>query len=316
MSKIAVIIVSWNCRESLFRCLKSLKEYAPPSLEIIVVDNASADGTEKEIPQQFPDIHFLPQKKNLGFAAANNIGVSVTKADYLFFLNPDTFIKPRAIEILHDFMEKTPECALSAPALLDDKGNILDSTFRFPSLWNYWTEHSIFLPLVERLKKLFRRKVSPLTPDFKPREIDWATGAAFLVRRNAIESEPVFDERYFMYSEDADLCKHLAEHGWKRYLLPDAQVVHSHRQSSIQARARTIFHLFHSMSIYHAKYKRRAGNFFLRLSIFTDMLLRIIILKIIPRKLAPEENRQRLKGYKSVLSNLSPFHRDKGSGDV
>ena len=316
MSKIAVIIVSWNCRESLSRCLKSLKEYGPPGLEIIVVDNASVDGTGQEIPLRFPDIHFLPQEKNLGFAAANNIGASVTKADYLFFLNPDTFIKPRAIEILQDFMEKTPGCALAAPTLLDDKGNVMQSIFRFPSLWNYWTEHSIFLPLREGLKKLFLRKASPFTPVFKPCEIDWATGAAFLVRRNALEGEPVFDERYFMYSEDADLCKRLAERGWKRYLLPDAQVVHSHRQSSIQARARTIFHLFHSMTIYYVKYKGPAGNFFLRLSIFTDMLLRIIILKIIPRKSASEENRERLKGYKSVLSTLSPFRRDRGSGDV
>jgi hypothetical protein len=316
MSKIAVIIVSWNCRESLSRCLKSLKEHGPPGLEIIVVDNASVDGTGQEIPLRFPDIHFLPQEKNLGFAAANNIGVSVTKADYLFFLNPDTFIKPRAIEILQDFMEKTPRCALAAPTLFDTKGNILQSIFRFPSLWNYWTEHSFFLPLRERLKKLFLRKDLPFTPDFKPCEIDWATGAAILVRRNALEGESVFDERYFMYSEDADLCKRLSEQGWKRYLLPDAQVVHSHRQSSIQARARTIFHLFHSMTIYYAKYKGPAGNFSLRLSIFIDMLLRIIILKIIPRKSASEENRERLKGYKSVLSTLSPFRRDRESGDV
>jgi len=308
MSDTAVIIVSWNCREQLFRCLESLKENAPPDIEIIVVDNASSDGTVEEGQKRFPSVSFLGQEKNLGFARANNLASDQTDAEFLLILNPDAYLQPHATEVLHQFLKDHPDCALAAPLLLDEEGRMVDSVFRFPSLWNYWTEHSFLLVLLKQLKKIFRRKTGAEVSHYKIREIAWATGAAFMLRRSALGHDPVFDERFFLYSEDADLCKRLALQGWKRNFVPEAHVTHSHRTSSRKARAATIFHLFNSMDLYFGKHKSLLSRFLLRLSISVDMLLRIMII-IISRPKGDFENRERLKGYRSVLVALNPFRK-------
>ncbi|HOE64157.1 MAG TPA: glycosyltransferase family 2 protein [Candidatus Sumerlaeota bacterium] len=306
MPQIAVIIVSWNCKEELFRCFDSINRKKNPDIKIFVVDNASEDGTKTECPNKYPHVRFLGQQQNLGFAKANNIAWNADNAEFSIILNPDTVVLDDAIETLAGFMTAHPDCGLAAPLLLNEKNEIVESTFKFPSLWNYWTEHSILVVLLEKLG-LQKNKPLSVEQTMQPaREIEWATGAAFIIRRDALEEQPLFDEQFFMYSEDADLCKRLAKKGWKRFLVPSAKVIHSHRASSSKARARTIFHLFNSLFLYFKKHKGGISQFFLRLSISMDMFARIIIIYLFCDT-KNSKNGERLKGYKNVLKALNPF---------
>ena len=312
MKKTAVIIVSWNCREELRRCLYSVTRCSSPQTDIIVVDNASSDDTAKMIKVEFPDIQFIPLDKNIGFGRANNIGLQKTDADFIFILNPDTIVLQDTIPLLTDFLVKNPQCGLAAPAILDDRRRVVPSTFHFPDLINYWTEHSLLLPLFEKI-----RNPGPDKKNFsKIRKIDWATGAAFMLRREHIPEPGLFDEHFFMYSEDADLCKRLEENNVPRFYVPSAQVIHSHRGSSKKARTFTIFHLFNSMVLYYRAHKGRMERFFLRLSISTDMCLRYIYLLISSpgRKSSQRDNEERKKGYLRVLKTLHPFRKISRNG--
>lgn len=305
MSLVTVIIVSWNCKEALFQCLDSINQNKNPDIKIIVVDNASEDGTQIECPEKYPHVLFLGQPQNWGFAKANNLALDAADTEYLFILNPDTVVQDGCIETLIKFLTGHPDCGLAAPLLINDNNEIIESAFRFPSLWNYWTEHSILVVLLEKLglKRNIQLSDKQLTEPAK--EIEWATGAAFMIRRAALDDDPLFDEQFFMYSEDADLCKRLAGKGWKRQLVPAARVIHSHRASSSKARARTIFHLFNSMFLYYKKHKSPISQFLLRLSISADMFIRIMMVVLFYKQ--NPENSERLKGYKSVLSFLNPF---------
>ena len=309
MATIAVIIVSWNCREALRKCLLALKEHGPENVDIIVVDNASSDSTPDMVQREFPKVLLLPQRENLGFARANNLAMKETGADYLFLLNPDTQIKSGAIGILNSFLDSTPQAGIAAPMLLDDQGLPIASFFRFPNLLNYWTEHSFLITIKERMRKSRScKKTGAGQSEPRVREIDWATGAAFMVRRSALGGDPLFDEGFFLYSEDADLCKRLSAKGWKRFYVPSAHVAHSHRGSSRQALARTIVHLFQSQDLYFAKHKTPIGRFFLRSFILLDMIIRLLLLKIFPQKKAFRmENEERRKGYRDVIRSLNPF---------
>lgn len=306
MSLVTVIIVSWNCKEALFRCLDSISREKMPEIKIIVVDNASEDGTQTEGPQKYPHVIFLNQIHNLGFAKANNLAAASTDSKYLFVLNPDTIVQEGCLKTLIKFMSERSDCGLASPLLLNDNKEIIESTFRFPSLWNYWTEHSMLLVLFEKIRFSKKQLLIQNQMMLPAKEIEWATGAAFVVRREALGNERLFDEQFFMYSEDADLCKRLANKKWKRYLVPAACVIHSHRASSSKARARTIFHLFNSMFLYFKKHMGFISQFLLRLSISADMFIRIMMIVILHKK-DDAENRERLRGYKAVLRTLNPF---------
>jgi len=311
MTQTAIIIVSWNSCEDLRLCLESLKGNIPQNCEILVVDNASTDETPRMVKRDFPWVRLLAQRENLGFARANNLGASSTDAEYLMILNPDTRVYPEAIPSLISFLEETPRAGLAAPLLVDKDESPIPSVFRFPSIWNYWTEHSFFLWIREKIRK--KRSLSVhqdkgFSCPNEPQEIDWATGAAFLVRRRALGDDPLFDERFFMYSEDADLCKRLCAKGWKRFYVPSSRVLHSHRGSSGKALARTIVHLFQSLDLYFALHKGRFKRFLLRCFICLDMFIRLLLLMILPRKQAfHADNEERRKAYREVIRTLHPF---------
>jgi hypothetical protein len=315
MAGIAILIVSWNCKESLHECLSSLSRNAPSGIDIIVVDNASPDSTAGMVREEFPDTILSVQSENLGFAKANNLALSMTNAEYLLILNPDTRIYPGTIEALSDYLDQYPKAGLASPQIVDKSGVIVPSVFRFPSIWNYWTEHSLFLNLIKRLRRSLKPKHPHTGFPSKPEEIEWATGAAFMVRRAALEGQPLFDERFFLYSEDVDLCLRLKKGGWKRYLIPTSRVCHMHRQSSRKSPVFTIIHLFRSMDLYFEKNTGSVRRFVLRLFICIDMILRLILIRIYPGKETFRvENIHRKKAYKEIIRVLNPFHPGRDTG--
>ncbi len=311
MPSLAVIIVTWNCRDCACQCLESLRENLPKGTRIIVVDNASEDGTAAMIRDDFPGVVLMEQTENLGFGKANNLAFQSLDTDYVLLLNPDTVLSPGSAQILLEHLERNPRAGLAAPLIVDMEGRPAETVFPFPGLWQYWWHHSLILPMRNRLSRLFphKRRLQE-----RPRKVGWAMGAALMIRRAAIEDGPLFDEAFFLYSEDADLCRRMSLKGWERHYVPKAVVEHRHRGSSIRSRARTIFHLFHSMDLYYRRHKGRLSRFFLRLSITTDMLLRIVLLCILPSG-NHVENIERQKGYSKVLKVMNPFSRNSDGSE-
>lgn len=222
------VIVSWNCREHLARCLSSISESAP-EMSVIVVDNASTDGTPETVRDSFPGVKLIEAGSNLGFAAANNIGASAAGTRLLFFLNPDTVVLPGAVDALAAALDSSRErsVALAGPRLEFPDGRDQPSAFgRYPGL----VEHAlVFNPIalaaVRRLRPGWDRSL--LVP--QPRVstvVAHVNGAAMLTTAEAFRRVGGFDERFFVYFEETDLCRSYEEAGYRIAYVPEATVVH------------------------------------------------------------------------------------------
>lgn len=238
----SIIIVSWNVSALLDACLRSVytESVGPYSYELVVVDNASSDGSVTMIQTQYPQAQVIANNANLGFTKANNLALTGCKARYALLLNPDTKVTKGAIQSMLDYMEGHPEVGMVGPRLVYGDGRLQPSRRRFPTLWMALAESTPWewhLPH-NRLARAYRLEDRP---DDVTQEVDWVTGACMLVRREVWEQVGAFDERFFMYSEELDWCRRIVAAGWHIVYLPTATVIHYEGASSGQVvAARTI----------------------------------------------------------------------------
>jgi GT2 family glycosyltransferase len=225
---VSIIIVSFNARADLERCLESLRA-APPALphEIIVVDNESTDGSA-EAAERFPNVAIIHAGANLGFARATNIGIRASRGAKLLLLNSDTVVPPGAIDRLAAELDQDPAIAVIGPRLVDGNGQAELSYGRMIGPFNELRQkiRNRRPALVDRLT---RRRHSP----------DWVSGACLLVRRADAEAVGLFDERFFMYTEDVDFCAAIRARGRRIAFAPDVEVVHLRGRSVASAPAAT-----------------------------------------------------------------------------
>jgi hypothetical protein len=242
---LTVIIVSYNTRDLLAGCLNSLRRVEDEAdFEVIVVDNASADGSPAMVRENFPEVRLIEAGRNTGFAAANNLGLAQAKGKFLFFLNPDTIV-PRGtlVQMLaplspgpfpHDVGKGEQRVAVVGASLMNPDGTWHASTFEFPNLWReFWN----FLPEMKsgvlwtatKLSKLvpFRKERPP-----KTRRVECVSGAAMMVRTDVMRDIGGFDEGFFLYHEERDLCCRLAAKGWEIWTMPGAPIIHYDAQAS------------------------------------------------------------------------------------
>ena len=254
MSALTVIIVNWNVRDLLRGCLTSVFEDLQraglsavgtqrqrgdddddtlPEAEVFVVDNASADRSAEMVTEEFPAVRLISNHQNLGFGAANNQALVASAGENILFLNPDTVVRPGAISALLGFLTSNPRVACVGPRLLNPDGSTQSSRRTFPRLSTAFVESTILQRYFGGLQGVRNYYLESAPPDH-PQEVDWLVGACLLVRRSALDSVGTFDERFFMYSEEMDLCYRFKKAGQEVWYDPAAEVVHVEAASSNQ----------------------------------------------------------------------------------
>jgi GT2 family glycosyltransferase len=230
---LSIVIVNYNARAHLERCLASLAD-APPSVphDIVVVDNASSDDSVAATRAQWPSVAVIAQPENSGFAAANNTGIQATRGSLVLLLNNDTIAPPGAIDALVARLLACPEALAAGPRLVNGEG-IAELSFG-----------PMISPLGELRQKivmgLHEKRVGPVTAwvertTRREQFVDWVSGACLLVHRAAAERAGLLDERYFLYTEDVDFCAALRALGGRILFTPAAEIVHLRGRSRATA---------------------------------------------------------------------------------
>jgi GT2 family glycosyltransferase len=218
---LSIIIVNWNTKDLLLQCLESVYQTVRGiEMEVFVVDNGSMDGSIAASDERFPEVKFIENKMNLGFARANNQALRIAMGKYLLLLNPDTQVKKEAINRLISFMDAHPEAGGAGAQLLNADGSKQNSIANFPSLVTELFNKSL-------LRWLFPKAFPGKERNYpEPIEVDSVIGACMIVKREAVEQVGLLDEDYFLFFEETDWCYRVKRAGWKIYHVPQSEVYH------------------------------------------------------------------------------------------
>ncbi len=253
---LSVIVVNWNTRELLAQCLNSI--YAnPPNCEfdIWVVDNASSDGSAQMVREQFSNVRLIENGENLGFARANNQAIRESIGTHLLFLNSDTVVQSDALTRLLDFQCTHPQAGIIGAFLLNRDGSPQPSALRFPS---FWSETFFAFGLDSRLPfALWLGRRGHFMGEWV--RSDCVSGAAFMIKRLVLDMVGMFDEKFYMYSDEVDLQLRSKQAGWEIYVLPSAPVVHLGAASTRQSAEKMKAELFSSKLYYFRKHHSRVS---------------------------------------------------------
>ncbi len=232
----SIIVVSWNTRDILRDCLRSVyAETRDVSFEVIVIDNASSDGSADMVRREFPQAVLVANPDNRGFAAANNQGIDRATGRYLLLLNPDTIVLEGAIDKAIAFADHQPEAAVVGCRVLNADRTLQRSCFKFPSALNLFLLATYLDRLFPR-SRFFGRDRMTWWDSNDSRPVDVVSGCFMLVRREAIDQVGKLDESYFIYCEETDWCYRFGRAGWKVLYMPDAEIIHLGGSSSSQVR--------------------------------------------------------------------------------
>ena len=225
-NKISIIIVSFNTKHLIDRCFESVKNSVGNlDYEIIVVDNMSKDGSYDYIREKYPEVKLIQSGGNIGFAAANNLGYKSAEGEYIILLNSDAFMVEDGLKKAAEKMEKDKTIGLAGVKLIGEKGEWQPSARSFPGIF---TEFVTISGLSNKYpkSKLFGKVDMTYCDQNRDIFCDWVPGAFSIIRREAIEKAGFFDERFFLYYEEVDLCKRIKEAGYKIVYWSDIKVIH------------------------------------------------------------------------------------------
>jgi GT2 family glycosyltransferase len=268
--RVSAVIVSYNTRDELLRSLASLRSVTLP-IEVLVVDNASTDGSAEAVSESFPEARLRRNAENLGFSRANNQALREARALYVLLLNSDAEVRPGCVESLVDVLDRRADAAVAGPRTLSADGTAQVSFG--PAL----------TPLAEWRQRRLVRGVRARRPDAlrhaddasrREAEPDWVSASCFLARRRALEAVGLFDEGYFLYEEDADLCRRLRNAGWRVVFTPAAEVVHRLGRSMARAPARARLEYHRSHLRYYRKHNGALRTAALRAAIAGGAVVR------------------------------------------
>jgi GT2 family glycosyltransferase len=233
-ASVAAVIVSYNTRELLLACLDSLAAVTLP-LEIVVVDNASVDGSADAVRARHAHVGLVANIENVGFSRANNLGIRATRAPYVLVLNSDAAVRPGAVETLVRVLESRPDVAIVGPRTVSPDGTIQVSFGPDLTILSEWQQRRLVHGVKARDPDALRRAEARASVEHEPA---WVSGSCFLARRSVLEPLGAFDEGFFLYEEDVDLCVRARQAGHRILFTPRAEVVHHLGQSMETASAR------------------------------------------------------------------------------
>ena len=209
MVDVSVIFVNYKTKDLTINAINSVIEKTKGiSYEIFVVDNASNDGSIEAIEKEFPNINIIKNKVNGGFGYANNLAIKEAVGKYVFCLNTDTLLYNNAIKIMYDFMEQNSDVGVCGGSLLDENLNYTAQLCKFPRLFNF--------TIIDKQND----------SDSKPIPVDWVCGADIFIRRKILYDTGLFDDEFFMYREEIDLCKRIKNLKYQIYLVPESKIIH------------------------------------------------------------------------------------------
>jgi GT2 family glycosyltransferase len=234
MPRLSIVIVSYNSRQDLPECLGSLTRHpAVADHDITIVDNASVDGTADDIRRRWPDVRLIEAGSNVGFARANNAGIRQTSGELVLLLNPDTIVPAGAVDQLIRVLDDNPQAAVAGPRIVDAAGR---AELSFGPMISPLAElrqkvlvrgHDRGLPLITGLVERMTRR---------SRAVDWVSGACLLIRRRDLEAVGLLDERFFLYTEDVDLCASVRARGREVLFAAGIEIIHRRGRSVATAR--------------------------------------------------------------------------------
>ena len=325
---ISIIIVNWNTRDLLAACLHSVAAasvitgdpslseqhtlidgttaqcivapHAPvqaapnlPRVEVLVVDNASSDGSAEMVRAEFPWVRLITNQSNVGFARANNQAIRICAGRYVLLLNSDTVVHHAALAALVEFMDAQPTVGAAGALLLNPDGTLQPSCSPFPTL------------LREAWRMFALDRVVPIATyqmtrwdGATPRAVDVLLGACMNMRRESLDQVGLLDETYFMYSEEVDLCLRIKRAGWQIFWVPQAHITHYGGQSSKQAAKKMFLHLYQSKTLYFRKHHGRHAA-----RLYKGILVAAALLRLVSSPLILLESREQQQVHWSLAKN-------------
>lgn len=299
---VSIVIVNWNTRDILNECLTSISDQTTLSHEVIVVDNASTDGSADMVRNEHPDVHLIANEANNGFAAANNQGLAVATGQKLLLLNPDTIVMDHAIDVMSIWLDQHPDVGCVGCQVYQDEQTIQRTGFAEPSPLN--------LAIVEfglqRLAKVSKRFATPEYSGWDrktQRDVDVVSGMFMLVPRHVFDKVGPLDDAFFVYSEEADWCKRIRNAGWRCVFAPEARILHldGGSKSTSQIKSRMFVQMQKSKMIYVRKHHGKGGAFVTRLVFLTSAALRGAIFGVLGLVRNNKEHKARTRLAKASI---------------
>lgn len=260
IAKLSVVVLSYNTKATTLRCLSSLYEHSPTTveMEVIVIDNASVDGSPDAIEKAFPEIKLIRNDKNRGFSAACNQGIRSSTGEVVLLLNSDTELIDQSLDVMLDFIAKNPDVGVTGGMMVAPNGEPQNSCQHFPSYSNILFTKQSLLTSIKSFRKGYNkyRSVPKAVTD-----VDAIAGGFMFLRREALNKVGLLDERFFFYVEDIDISKRMIQNGWRVVFVPHARVKHLGGKSTALKPAKSYWWHHKSLYRYFAKHKKK--TFFL-----------------------------------------------------
>ncbi len=273
--ELTVLIVSYNAKIHLRNCLQSLYEgTSHRPLEVIVVDNASTDGSLSMVSRDFPEVVAIGSPDNLGFAGGNNLGMREAKGDSLLLLNNDAFVKPGAVDSMLRIMKERPDVGVLGPLLRNEDGSVQIS---YGDMINFRAEayQKLLSRLYEGGNRFFRSYIEKRSK--KEASPDWVSGACMMLRAELLQKVGHFDDRFFMYSEEVDYCQRVRRAGYRVLYTPEAEVVHLRGKSTEANREKATFEYRRSQLYFYKKHYGRGKVRFLKVYLLLKIATKWIL---------------------------------------
>ena len=294
--KVSIIIVTYQSQDEILKCLSSIyKNIIDIEFEIIIIDNASTDNTIKAVKNQFPGVIIQKNKRNEGFAKANNIGSKIAKGEFLFFLNPDSEIIENTIEILISIYKSNPKNGIVAPQIKNIDGTIQLSTGKTPTIFtNLFEAFGLYILLPNTF---FGYRI--VTNHNNDLSTDWVTGACFLVKKEYFDKLNGFDKNFFLYLEDADLCLRIKKEINKNIIYTSkTSIIHAKAKSSKNSSYISKLSSYKSKIYYHKKHNGLLMYLGLIPLLYFAVLLKLVALTILFK------DKEQIKSQLKVLTRL------------